>query len=147
MKGFKSYFHPADKKGVSTPISNVEMADSPLPSATPSYPGTGTATPRYSGSRPVSLFPNGDFRNSAQEDIMEIKADVMVNWLHQQQMERMWTNGAIGEGVVLKKSRDAYTSCPAELSTYQEDFFDAVCKLNVRVRQSSSLRPSIGKLT
>ena len=143
MKGFKSYFHPADKKGVSTPINNVEMADAPITPGTLSYPGTGTATPRYSGSRPVSLFPSGDFRNSAQEDIMEIKADVMVNWLHQQQMERMWSNGAVGEGVMLKKSRDAYTSCPAELSTYQDDFFDAVRKLNVRVRWSSYLPTSL----
>ena len=76
---------------------------------------------------------------------MEIKADVMVNWLHQQQLERMWTNGAMGEGVVLKKSRDSYTSCPADLSTYQDDLFDAVCKLNVRVIWASHLKISDGR--
>lgn len=64
---------------------------------------------------------------------MEIKADVMVNWLHQQQLERMWTNGGVGEGVVLKKGRDAYTACPAELSNHRGDLFDAVTRLNVRV--------------
>ena len=64
---------------------------------------------------------------------MEIKADVMVNWLHQQQLERMWTNGGQGEGVILKKNRDNFTSCPQELQHYRGDLFDAVQKLNVRV--------------
>ena len=64
---------------------------------------------------------------------MNIKGDVMVNFLHHQQQERMWANGGQSEGVVLKKSRDNYICCPPELSHYQGDFYDAVRALNVRV--------------
>lgn len=60
----------------------------------------------------------------------------MVNYLHQQQLEHMWSDGTPGEGVVLKKSRDQYTSCPAELSQYEGGFFDAARKLNVKVSHS-----------
>lgn len=133
MKGFKTYFHPAEKKkAAAAAASGVEMTNSPSSPATPAF--SGAVTPAYSGSRPASLYPSGDFRNSTLDDIMEIKADVMVNWLHQQQLERMWTNGGLGEGVVLKKGRDTYTSCPGELSDHQGDLFDAVSRLNVRVR-------------
>ena len=70
---------------------------------------------------------------------MEVKADVMINWLHQQQLEKMWANGGQSEGVVLKKSRDNYTCCPPELAHYQGDLFDAVRALNVRVGCSSTI--------
>ena len=133
MKSFKSYFHPAVKKDGSSAATttNVELTNSPLSPPTPGYSSTGT--PRYSGSRPVSIYPTGDFRNSRLDDITEIKCDVMVNWLHQQQLERLWTSGGIGEGVVLKKSRDAYVACPEELSRVRDNLFDAVQRLNVRV--------------
>ena len=64
---------------------------------------------------------------------MEIKCDVMVNWLHAQQLENMWSNGGIEEGVVLKRAKDSYTSCPAELSMIRGRLFDAVQRLNVKV--------------
>ena len=64
---------------------------------------------------------------------MDIKADVMVNWLHQQQQERMWTNLGWGEGVVLKKARDDYVCCPSDLSREPDGIYDSVKKLNVKV--------------
>ena len=73
------------------------------------------------------------------DDITEIKCDVMVNWLHKQQMENMWTNGGVGEGVVLKKARDSYTCCPRDLEDYRGEFFDAVSRLNVKVDHLSRL--------
>ena len=133
MKSFKSYFHPVAKKDgkESKTSGGTEMNSSHLVEPTPAYSGTGT--PRYSGSRPASIYPQGDFRNSTMDDIIEIKADVMVNWLHQQQLERMWSCEEPGEGVILKKSRDAFTSCPYELQAVRDDLFDAVRRLNVRV--------------
>lgn len=92
---------------------------------------SGSATPI--GSRPTSLYPVGDFRNSQAEDINEIKCDVMVNWLYQQQMELLWTAGGYDEGVILKKNRTQYASCPADLDTEQHGLFRAVEQLNVRV--------------
>ena len=133
MKSFKSYFHPAVKKdGLSAATTtNVELTNSPLSPPTPGYSGTGT--PRYSGSRPVSIYPAGDFRNSTLDDIIDIKCDVMVNWLHQQQLERLWSSGGYGEGVVLKKSKEAYVACPENMSQVRGELFDAVRRLNVRV--------------
>lgn len=64
---------------------------------------------------------------------MEIKSEVMVNWLHQQQLEMMFTNGGRDEGVILKKVRDNYISCPSDLSEERGGLFDAIRKLNVKV--------------
>ncbi|KAL2353394.1 glycosyl transferase family group 2-domain-containing protein [Cryomyces antarcticus] len=74
------------------------------------------------------------------EDINEIKSDVMVNWLYQQQMERLWTAGGHDEGVVLKKGRGAYTCCPSDIIDEPVGFFKAVQTLNVRVAMTVNTR-------
>ena len=86
-----------------------------------------------SGSRTPSVFPPGELRGTALADINEIKCDVMVNWLYQQQTERLWTSGGVGEGVVLKVSRGSHVCCPYELSEENAGFFTAVQALNVKV--------------
>ncbi len=144
MNAFKSYFHPGSKKGDDKkPVtSNVEMKASPMGSRTPGLSSKTTpagTTPAASRpvSRPGSIYPSGDFRNAAVDEIADIKADVMVNWLYQQQMERLWTTGDRGEGVLLKKKRAEYTCCPQELQQDYAGLFDAVVKLNVRVGHPS----------
>lgn len=67
------------------------------------------------------------------EEINAVKCDVMVNWLHQQQMERLWTSGAQGEGVILKKNRREFVCCPSELASDPEGIFTALESLNVKV--------------
>ena len=133
MKAFKSYFHPAGKQdgGPVAPAASDGTAGVPLATRTPGYSGNGS--PLHSGSRPASIYPLGDFRNANLESIAEIKSDVMVNWLYQQQLEMMYTAGGRGEGVILKKYRDSYTCCPAYLRDERGGLFDAVRKLNVRV--------------
>jgi len=69
-------------------------------------------------------------------DLIDIKTDVMCNWLHQQQLERMWSNTGIEEGVMLKKARDDYMCCPKDLQLNRGGFFDAVRILNVRVNEA-----------
>ncbi|KAF2138548.1 uncharacterized protein K452DRAFT_301083 [Aplosporella prunicola CBS 121167] len=93
-----------------------------------------------SGSRPASLYPPGDFRNSALNEINDIKCDVMVNWLHSQQEEKLWSSGEYEEGIVLKKGRGQYTCCPAELANEPAGFFKAVEQLNVRVAMTVNTR-------
>ncbi|KAI9711350.1 MAG: hypothetical protein M1812_007199 [Candelaria pacifica] len=139
MNAFKSYFHPAGKKedGKKAASSNVEMKSSPMGPSTPGLSRKTTpvgTTPVGSRpvSRPASIYPSGDFRNSAADDVADIKADVMVNWLYQQQMEKLWTTGGRGEGVVLKKKKATYACCPRELEQDYAGLFDAVLKLNVR---------------
>lgn len=57
----------------------------------------------------------------------------MVNYLHQQQLERMWTIDNPTEGVVLKKSRANYTCSPGILHAEVGGLFDMVAAMNVRV--------------
>ena len=145
--GLLSYVKPKSKKAAEPELANAEELTEKAPvsgTITPGLrfgtPGAGTpgfATPGNNGtpwgSRPASLYPVGDFRNSQADDINEIKCDVMTNWLYQQQMERLWTAGGHDEGVVLKKNRSAYSSCPADLVDEPYGFFKAVETLNVRV--------------
>ena len=91
-------------------------------------------------SRPTSLYPAGDFRNSTIEEINDIKCEVMVNWLHSQQEEKLWTAGEDEEGVVLKKSRGMYTCSPADLADEPAGFFQAVQALNVKVAMTVNTR-------
>ena len=131
--GFMNYLKP--KKGAdSTAASESEKTaqnTGAAPSNNPSGPPTGWNTPR--ASRPGSIYPAGDFRNSHIDDIIDMKCDVMVNYLHQQQLELMWTAGGMDEGVVLKKSRDRFVSCPPEMEHNPGELFDAIRELNVRV--------------
>lgn len=78
-------------------------------------------------------------------DLVELKTDVMCNWLHQQQLEKMWSSGRRGEGVLLKKARDNYMCCPKDLQVERKGIFDAVKNLNVKV--SVSRFKSTPKLT
>lgn len=151
--GLFSYLKPADsgKKTKGDQTTEMAMAEkaAPMPLAGLQPPGTftpgnftpgnftprsgmsGTATPY--GSRPASLYPAGDFRNLDGTELMEIKCDVMVNWLYQQQMERLWTAGGHDEGIMLKKLRGSYACCPADLVDEPYGFFKAIETLNVRV--------------
>ena len=45
----------------------------------------------------------------------------------------MWTLGEDDEGVVLKKSRGAYTCSPIDLADEEAGLFQAVQALNVKV--------------
>ncbi|CAG8974821.1 hypothetical protein HYALB_00000435 [Hymenoscyphus albidus] len=123
------------KKNVANPPNTapaVELQHSPTIS--------GTSTPmRNSRSRPSSLYPRGDFRNAPAQNVLDVKADVMVNWLHEQQMEKSWCSGGPGEGVVLKKRRDNFTCAPENLST-DSRFYDMVVAMNVRCAMTVNTR-------
>nr|POE56370.1 hypothetical protein CFP56_50914 [Quercus suber] len=140
--GLLSYMRPRPKNQETTKTDDVSEKPLEAVSQTPQYPSTpGSYTPGNGtpwGSRPASLYPVGEFRNSQAEDLNEIKCDVMVNWLYQQQMERLWTAGGHDEGVVLKKSRSAYTCCPADIVEEPYGFHKAIETLNVRVCIASS---------
>lgn len=136
--GLKAYLAPGRKadKG-KEPVVEVPMSEkTPTGTSTPGFLApsaamSGAATPF--GSRPASVFPQGDFRNNAKEEINDIKCDMMVNHLYSQQMELLWTAGGHDEGVLLKKSRGQYACCPSDLESEPSGFFKAVQMLNVRV--------------
>ncbi|KAJ9611401.1 hypothetical protein H2200_004585 [Cladophialophora chaetospira] len=87
---------------------------------------------RNNTNRRTMLYPQGDFRNSSMPDLRDLKSDMMCNWLHQQQMERMWTTNGIEEGVLLKKAKDDYKCAPEDLSSRPDGVYDAVRRLNVK---------------
>lgn len=63
----------------------------------------------------------------------EIKHEVMVNYLYQQQCSHMWVSDGSGEveGVLLRKSRGHYMACPPQLN--HSAFALACAALNVQV--------------
>jgi len=142
MGGLKSYFYPAGKKeqdGKKNRASETQPA--PVEMTTTPTQGSLNISSRNSltHSHHPSQYPQGDFRNSAIEEVLDIKSDVMVNFLHQQQMERLWTSHMPTEGVVLKKSRGNYTCSPDILRREIGGLFDQVVTMNVKVITSLQL--------
>ncbi len=132
MEAFKSYFHsvpPTKQKG--DPEKGPSQTDLPDPARSRRQSAGSHVAPSVRSNR--GLFPDGDFRNWDLPQIIEIKCEVMANWLYAQQMENLWCQGDVGEGVVLKKGRDSYTACPKELMDERCGLYDAVRGLNVRV--------------
>lgn len=158
MNSLKGYFHPISKKDKDgSPKKNddanpkkqkqrpkptlpppIEMTVTP-PMGSPAFGSPALGSPMLTpmriamSSRGSSLYPEGDFRNSGRESILDIKSDVMVTYLNQQQMEKLWANNLPEEGCVLKKGRDNFTCSPASLRYTRGGLFDQVVALNVRV--------------
>ena len=122
--GLTNYFKP--KKAAAAPAAPAEVVNE----KTQVY-GNGMSaagTPKVYSSR-ASIAPST--RSSTMVD--EIKHEVMVNYLHQQQCGHMWVADGSGqlEGVLLKKYRGEYLACPPEL--VHSEFADACRALNVQV--------------
>jgi hypothetical protein len=90
----------------------------------------------YQSSRPGSVTTRS-FRsgrtNGSSLFLDEIKHEVMVNYLYQQQCSHLWVADGSGEieGVILRKARGQYMACPPQLVTTP---FGAACaQLNVQV--------------
>lgn len=133
MGFLKSYFTPAkvaEEKNAAKRASagaqqpGVEMAMGPV---SPSIRSG------FNPSRPASLFPEGDFRNSPRESMVDIKTDVMASYIQQQQLEKLWSTESPGEGVVLKKEKGSYACCPPDLANDPAGLYDAIVQMNVRV--------------
>lgn len=98
--------------------------------------------PKFDSSR-ASLAPS----TNSSTYVDEIKHEVMVNYLYQQQCSHLWVNDSSGEfeGVLLRKSRNSYMACPPQLAS--STFGMACAALNVQVGVSQiRSHPSV-KLT
>lgn len=89
-------------------------------------------TPRYS-SRPQSISGRSLRSNGSSMFLDDIKHEVMVNYLYQQQCSHLWVSDGSGEieGVLLRKSRGQYMACPPQLGS--SPFALACAALNVQV--------------
>ena len=71
--------------------------------------------------------------NASSYFLDDIKHEVMVNYLYQQQCSHLWVADGSGEveGVLLRKTRGQYMACPPQLGT--SAFAIACAALNVQV--------------
>jgi hypothetical protein len=129
--GIKDYFKgrseevsEAEKRSTTSGgrTDNIEMAPSPQ---------LGVPSPMYASSRNSYSAPST--RSSTFID--DIKHEVMVNYLYQQQCSHLWVSDGSGEleGVLLRKTRGNYMACPQQLA--QSAFATACNALNVQVSQ------------
>lgn len=109
-----------EKDTFSPPSPRQDYAMTPLES--------GATTPYGGMSSRVSLAPSS--KSTFMDDI---KHEVMVNYLFQQQCARLWVGDGSGEveGVLIKKARGQYLACPPNLT---QSVFAAACTvMNVPV--------------
>ncbi|KAH8684815.1 glycosyl transferase family group 2-domain-containing protein [Tricladium varicosporioides] len=94
---------------------------------------------------PASRF--GSSRNSISNRstqsstfLDDIKHEVMVNYLYQQQCSHLWVSDGSGEieGVLLRKSRNTYMACPPQLGS--SAFAAACAALNVQCAMTVNSR-------
>ena len=107
-------------------------------------------TPRFGNSRPQSLSGRSVRSNGSSMFLDDIKHEVMVNYLYQQQCSHLWVSDGSGEieGVILRKARGQYMACPPQLGN--SPFAMACAALNVQVSGYSPHRMSsagFGRIT
>ncbi|KAB5528948.1 glycosyl transferase family group 2-domain-containing protein [Coniochaeta sp. 2T2.1] len=121
--------------GVSSPSSFSEKA--------PSHDGDlHPPTPNFS-SRPQSISArSGRSTRSGNSSMFldDIKHEVMVNYLYQQQCSHLWVADGSGEieGVLLRKTRGQYMACPPQLGN--SPFALACAALNVQCAMTVNSR-------
>lgn len=62
----------------------------------------------------------------------EVKCEIMIQYLRQRQIEKLWSDGNSTEGVVLKRTKNDFVCQPSELSQQVFGFYDEMRKLNVK---------------
>lgn len=141
--GFLDYFTARGVKGIAEAgssgieVPTTEKVTAPtinISHATdPANPGD---TVRADGSSPQSKRVSRASMTPSQYSsnfIEDIKHEVMVNYLHQQQLTRMWMRDMSGEneGVLIRKTKGVYVAFPPQLR--QSDLANAVAALNLQV--------------
>lgn len=109
-------------------IDHVLSSDSSDPSSSSSRPSY------LSRMQSMESLKSSMSTKSVRESMIdEIKHEVMVNFLFQKQCSSLWIGdgGGILEGVMLRKSRGVYLSCPAPL--IDTPFGQACIAMNVQV--------------
>ncbi|TDZ51795.1 Glucans biosynthesis glucosyltransferase H [Colletotrichum trifolii] len=146
MDAVKSYFAPA-------PAAGAELRQLPSSSSDPSkqaaqqqQQSTNTLPTPSNASGPyrthsnrtsarqstTSLALTTGMRDKHASSIIDLRADVTVHSIYQDQLRKMYTSPwNLGEGVVLKKGRNDFICAPPQLSTVPNGFYDMVCQLNV----------------
>lgn len=119
----------ASVAGESTELRHLPRP--PVP--TDAYPDALFPSSKASSTSLYRARTRGSRTNVARhEELHACKAEVMVTYLNQQQLERMWASKSPGEGVVLKKRRNDYAAAPQDLLWDNTGFLDAIKIMNVK---------------
>ena len=114
------------------PQSSIVMTEKPGPAVFSQRPSLNVAPrdSRYGSSR-ASIAPS--IRSNKSSFLDDIKHEVMVNYLYQQQCSHLWVSDGSGdsEGVLLRKARNHYLACPPQLAN--SVLAMACAELNVQV--------------
>ncbi|GAB1312502.1 Glycosyl transferase family group 2-domain-containing protein [Madurella fahalii] len=149
--GIGSYFKAEKPKPEETtnPLQRKQSKRQHGPPSAPGNPGLDLSgrpnselhppTPRYS-SRPQSISGRSVRSNGSSVFLDDIKHEVMVNYLYQQQCSHLWVSDGSGEieGVLLRKSRGQYMACPPQLGN--SPFALACAALNVQCAMTVNSR-------
>lgn len=123
--GLGSYFKTKKPEPVGE-VSEKPVSSSPQPSYNMELQPPQS---RFGSSR--NSLSNRSTQSSTFLD--DIKHEVMVNYLYQQQCSQLWVSDGSGEieGVLLRKSKNTYMACPPQLGN--SPFAAACAALNVQV--------------
>lgn len=124
------FFKLGKKKGGDVEMTEKKEAAQPVEPFMP-------AAPRWPGSlasHPGSTTDlNSQLSGAPGASFLDVKCEVMAQWLHSKQEEKIWTSGEPGEGVLVKKAKGSYAYSPPELLEDGSGLYQAVTALNVRV--------------
>lgn len=122
---------------------SLEALGWPLPSSSISS-STLRCSPSFSPLyRRSDTIKTADTNNSSTEiEMLDMRLNVICNWLHQQQLQRMWSIGEEEEGVLVRKSKGKYVCCPRDLLLCKNGLHNAIQLLNVKVRGLEASYPS-----
>ncbi|KAF2848353.1 hypothetical protein T440DRAFT_500482 [Plenodomus tracheiphilus IPT5] len=80
--------------------------------------------------------PNSDIEeacsSTGSDIIRDIKCEILANWLHTKQQEKIWTSGAVGEGVFVKRSKGNYAYAPQSIAADGSNLCQLIVKMNLR---------------
>lgn len=102
------------------------------PSPTPSVMNLHFA-PSDIQERPSSAGSPSAQSESGSDLRKDLQSEILVNWLHQKQEERLWYSESPDAGVFIKKSKGCFVCCPASLQTEASAVYQAVSELDAPV--------------
>lgn len=138
--GFKSYFKATpEPAAAAAPPPRVTISEKPPDGMNRNDMELQPPTPRFS-SRPQSVSGRSMRSHGSSMFLDDIKHEVMVNYLYQQQCSHLWVSDGSGEveGVLLRKMRGTYMACPPALSN--SPFARAAAALNVQCAMTVNSR-------
>lgn len=95
----------------------------------------------YNGSRALSMISvaSNESQVRMSTSTTAIKCDVMIQFLRQRQLEKLWSDGAPDEGVIMRRSKNDFVCQPQDLAHQGSGFFSEIYKLNVKVGRLSKM--------